>query len=83
MTRWLKFMGAAVGWSLICRAILELAPVHPIAVFFVWVVGFLWLTGWIAAGPKDADDLVKYCLATLALIALGGSVLFLLIAPFT
>lgn len=40
--------------------------VHHVAVFIVWLVGFVWMTGYIAAGARDADYLLKVWLGMLA-----------------
>lgn len=72
-----------VLWGLLGTAILRVGLVHPLAVGIVWIVGFVWLTGWFAAGPKDADALLRYWLSTLALIASAGAILFLILSPFT
>lgn len=33
---------------------------HPLAIFFVWIVGFLWGTGYIIGGTRDGDALVSF-----------------------
>jgi hypothetical protein len=42
------FISFAAGWSVVCS--LLLGSVHPIALFAVWLVGFVWGVGYISAG---------------------------------
>ena len=66
-----RFMTFALVWSALASAMLK-TPVHPLAIFAVWAVGFLWGTGYIIDGPKGGDALALYTVgqwAALAVIA--------------
>ncbi|MER9176666.1 hypothetical protein NKH72_24195 [Mesorhizobium sp. M0955] len=72
------FVSFAAVWSLAAGMMLD-GRVHPLAVFFVWIVGFVWGVGYIAAGKMDADLLLKRWLQMMAgAICIGwvGSLLF-------
>lgn len=75
--QFLAFITFAAGWSFICGLLLGTA--HPIAVFIVWIVGFVWGVGYIAAGKAAADLLTKRWLQMLIGIAVvgGAGALFL------
>lgn len=62
----LQFLAAAVVWALVGRAILETGLVHPVALFAVWLIGFVWIAGHMSAGTRAADHLVKTWLGTMA-----------------
>lgn len=66
-----RFMVFTLAWSALAGAALSL-PVHPLAIFAVWAVGFLWGTGYIIDGQKGGDALAIYTVgqwAALAVIA--------------
>jgi hypothetical protein len=68
------FISFAAGWSLLCGLLLS-SPIHPIAIFAVWLVGFVWGVGYISAGKTLADLLTKRWLQMmLALAIFGGAV---------
>lgn len=58
--QFLTFIATTAGWAVICRIILEAKAVSPAAVAIVWLVGFVWMTGYIIAGRNSADHLVKF-----------------------
>lgn len=58
--QFLAFIATTVGWALICRLVLEAQVAKPIAIAIVWLIGFVWLTGYIVAGRNSADHLVKF-----------------------
>lgn len=66
MRTWLIFIAVTLAWSAGAGFMLN-STVHPLAIFVVWIVGVVWLSGWIIAGPRDADRLVRTWL-----IMLGG-----------
>lgn len=59
MRDWLIFLGVVLGWAVIGRLVLEADVVHPVALAIVWVIGLIWLIGWVVGSIKDADYLVK------------------------
>lgn len=59
-----------MAWAAICRLILELDTVQPMAIGAVWLIGFVWMTGYIAAGRNSADLLAKRWLQMLAVIGI-------------
>lgn len=68
----LAFVVFICVWSLLGSAALGM-PVHPVAVFIPWLVGFVWGVGYVASGPLDADLLLKRWLQmTVGLVAIGG-----------
>lgn len=56
------FIAVVVGWTLIGRAVLELNVLPPIALFIVWLGGFIWLAGRIAGSSADANHILKITL---------------------
>lgn len=78
-----QFLIATVVWGTLAALILHLRIVHPIAVFIVWIVGFVWITGYIASGPRDADQLLKSWLGTLLVISALGALFALFVASIT
>lgn len=65
--QFLSFIGFAVGWSLVCR--LFIGVVHPVAIFGIWLFGFVWAVGYIISGRRTADYLVLVWLAPPAIFA--------------
>lgn len=63
-----RFLVFALVWSALAGAALSL-PVHPLAIFAVWAVGFLWGTGYIIDGPKGGDALTIYTVGQWAALA--------------
>lgn len=66
MKQFLAFIAVTVAWAGICRGFLEFTDVEPLAIGAVWIVGFVWMTGYIAAGASAADLLTKRWLQMLA-----------------
>ncbi|MBZ9807704.1 hypothetical protein [Mesorhizobium sp. ESP-6-2] len=77
MNQFVAFITFAAGWSLACR--LLIGSVNPIALFAVWLVGFVWGVGYIAGGLREADLLLKRWLqmmaGTLAIALIGAKLL--------
>jgi hypothetical protein len=75
LNQFVAFGTFAIGWSI--AASLLIGSVNPIALFAVWLIGFLWGVGYIAAGIREADLLLKRWLqmmigvAVLAIIGAG------------
>jgi len=71
-----KFLTFTLLWTA-AAGLLMRTPIHPLAIFFVWIFGFLWGTGYIIGGKADGDALVTYvggywaALALVAIVALG------------
>lgn len=65
MNQTVAFISFVAGWSFACGLLLD-TSIHPIAVFIVWVVGFVWGVGYIIAGKADADLLLKRWLQMMA-----------------
>lgn len=78
MNQAVAFVSFIAVWSFGC-SLLHHASIHPVAIFAVWVVGFLWGVGYIAAGKAAADLLLKRWLQMMAcaiVIGFVGSSLF-------
>jgi len=45
-----QFLVATVIWSLVGATVLKTGLVHPIALFAVWLIGFVWMAGYIGSG---------------------------------
>lgn len=67
MKQFAEFISFVVAWSL--AASLLISSVNSVALFTVWLVGFLWGTGYIAAGIREADLLLKRWLQMMAGVA--------------
>ncbi|PAQ00899.1 hypothetical protein LRP31_25420 [Mesorhizobium mediterraneum] len=65
MNQTVAFISFAAGWSFACSLLLN-SSIHPLAVFIVWIVGFVWGVGYIIAGKMDADLLLKRWLQMMA-----------------
>lgn len=78
MNQLLAFLIFAAGWSFACS--LFLGAVHPLAVFAIWLIGFVWGVGYIAAGKASADLLTKRWLQMMVGIAVIGGVGALLLS---
>lgn len=76
---WTAFLAFAVLWSCLGRLAL-LLPIHPIAVAVIWLIGFVWGVGYIAAGKRTADRLTKVWLGTLAGTALFAALVVIAIS---
>jgi hypothetical protein len=71
------FISFAAGWSVVCS--LFLGSVHPIALFAVWLVGFVWGAGYISAGTHLADLLTKRWLQMMLGLAVVGGLIALFV----
>lgn len=80
MSGWLRFLALASGWSVLSLGLLQIPDVHPVAVGLVWIVGFLWLTGWSIEGRSGGDNLVKY---TAGMFAGFGAIAAVLVGIIT
>ncbi|MGE0231168.1 MAG: hypothetical protein AB7O39_03125 [Flavobacteriaceae bacterium] len=78
--QFLAFVIASLGWAGAARLLLDADIVHPVAVGVVWLIGFVWITGYIASGPRDADHLVRTWLLMLAGIAAIAGVIVLAVS---
>lgn len=67
LNQFFAFGTFAIGWSI--AACLLIGGVNPIALFTVWLLGFIWGTGYIAAGIREADLLLKRWLQMMAGVA--------------
>lgn len=68
LNQFAAFVSFAVAWSL--AASLLIGRVNSVALFAVWLVGFLWGAGYIAAGIREADLLLKRWLQMMVGVAL-------------
>lgn len=67
MNQFVAFGTFAIGWSI--AAGLLVGSINSVALFAVWLLGFLWGTGYIAAGIREADLLLKRWLQMMAGVA--------------
>jgi hypothetical protein len=72
------FISFAAGWSVVCS--LFLGSAHPIAIFTVWLVGFVWGVGYISAGKHLADLLTKRWLQMMLGLAVVGGLVALFVS---
>jgi hypothetical protein len=79
----LRYFVFVCGWAVIGRIVLELDFAHPIAIAAIWLVGFVWFTGWLAVGPKAADALTLHWLSMLGGMAVIAILIYVLSIPFT
>jgi len=75
--QFLAFIAFALLWSAGAGLLLETKLVNPYAIFAVWTVGFIWGVGYIAAGSREADYLLKIWLGMMATCGLLALVVFL------
>lgn len=68
----LKFFAFVVVSGVIASAVLDAKIAHPAVVFVVWLITFVWGTGYIAGSVRDADSLVKMWLLSLAIAGVIG-----------
>ena len=66
-------------WSLLAYVAVGL-KIQPLAVFAVWLIGFVWGVGYIAAGKIDADLLLKRWVQMTIATALVGGVIALFLS---
>lgn len=67
-------------WSTFCAWLLAQTAVAPVAIFAVWLFGFVWTTGYIIAGKAHADHLTKRWLQLLAGLAIMGGSIYLFLS---
>jgi hypothetical protein len=75
--QFLAFIVFALAWSAAAGLLLETKLVNPYAIFAVWTVGFVWGVGYIAAGNREADYLLKIWLGMMATCGLLALMVFL------
>jgi len=66
-----------VAWALIGYAVLSADIAHPIAVSAAWLLGYVWFVGRIFGGQKEADALLIYYAAFLAISGLVATLVYL------
>lgn len=77
--QFIAFVGFIVGWSLLANLAVML-KVNPIAIFAVWIVGFVYGVGLILDGSLSAALLLKRWLQMLAGAAILGGTLALFLS---
>ena len=77
--QFLAFVVFLVVWSLLANLALG-ARIHPIAVFAVWIIGFVWGVAFIADGKRTADYLTKRWLQMMVGVVLIGGFISLLLS---
>lgn len=73
----LTFIIFMLVWTGAAGLLLEAKFVSPIAIFVVWIVGFVWGVGYIASGKTDADRLTKVWLGMMGAYGLFAVVVYL------
>lgn len=68
------FIAFIIGWSLLANLAGRM-HIHPIAVFAVWLIGFVWGCAYIMAGKYAADHLTKRWLQLMIGVVLVGGLL--------
>lgn len=68
--QFLFFVSFACGWSLLLS--LAIDRINVAAVFAVWLVGIIWGCGYIAAGKREADLMLRRWLQMMVGIAIIG-----------
>lgn len=68
MSDFATFLLFCLVWSLLGQAALAL-DIHPAAVAIVWLIGFVWGTGYIISGRSGADRLATVWLGTMVVTA--------------
>ena len=66
MKQFAAFVLAAFVWTAAAGLLLHVERVQPLAIFVVWLIGFVWIAGYFGSGQRDADHLVKVWLGMLA-----------------
>lgn len=69
-----RFLAFVLIWTALAGAMLR-APIHPLAIFAVWSVGFLWGTGYIIDGKGGGDALTVYTVGYWIALAVVGLIL--------
>jgi hypothetical protein len=75
----LQFITFAALWSAGAGLLLE-TGIHPLAIFAVWLIGFVWGAAYIADGKRSADHLTKRWLQMMIGVVLIGGVVGLLLS---
>lgn len=78
MNRFLSFIAVVVGWAVAGRIVLELGILPPVALFILWLIGFVWLVGRVVGSSTEANHLLKTTGLMFGLIAALAGVIFLL-----
>jgi hypothetical protein len=78
-----KFFLGSCAWALVGIGVLQADIAAPIVVAIVWLVGFVWLAGWLAVGPREGDMLLLYWLAMMGGFAAIGGAIYAMIWLFT
>jgi hypothetical protein len=68
-----RFLVFVLIWTFLAGAMLR-TPIHPLAIFAVWSVGFLWGTGYIIDGKGGGDALTIYTVGYWLALAVVGLV---------
>lgn len=72
------FIAFVVLWTAGAGLMLK-TGLHPIAIFLVWLIGFVWGSAYIAAGRYAADLLTKRWLQMMVgVVVVGGAIGLLL-----
>lgn len=68
-----RFLAFVLIWTFLAGMMLR-TPIHPLAIFAVWVVGFLWGVGYIIDGQRGGDALTIYTVGYWIALAVVGLV---------
>lgn len=79
MKDFLSFIAFVLLWSAGAGLMLR-TGVHPLAIFAVWTVGFIWGVAYILAGKRSADLLLKRWFQLMIGVAVFGGALGLLLS---
>lgn len=79
MSDFLKFIAFAMLWSAGAGLMLG-TGVQPVAIFVVWLIGFVWGAAYIADGNRSADYLTKRWLQMMIGVVLIGGFIGLLLS---
>ena len=71
MNDFAAFLVFVVAWGLAGQAMLAF-KINPIALAIVWLIGFVWGTGYIIAGKSGADRLATVWLGTMMATAVAA-----------
>ncbi len=78
MSDFIKFIAFAALWSAGAGLMLG-TSIHPVAIFGVWLIGFVWGAAFIADGKRSADYLTKRWLQMMiGVVLIGGAIGLLL-----
>lgn len=65
----LIFIAFAIVWTGAAGLFLKAEAIHPVAIFAIWIIGFVWGVGYIVSGKRDADYFVLIWLGPPAIVA--------------